>query len=995
MESIEQSRFLLLGLLALQNGFVTREQLFAAFGAWLSDKSKSLADYLIDQKALKPEHLEIVFRIVDIHLESHENDLEKSLAGVNPSIDIREELQTLAMNFPEFEQSLAPLSVPTQKLANPDLERSGGNSADPTQSRQIGNYRLLQKLGEGGMGTVWMAEQEKPVRRRVAIKLIKAGIDNEQIIARFEAERQALSMMDHVNIARVLDAGTTESGQPYFVMELVQGIPITEYCDKHRMSLRDRLGLFIPVCQAVQHAHQKGIIHRDLKPSNVLITVYDGKPVPKVIDFGLAKALQHQTKLTDKTMFTEFGQVVGTLQYMSPEQAEMNTMDIDTRSDIYSLGVMLYELLTGSTPIEKESMRNEAILKVLQSIREVEPQRPSARLSGTTQEAVSGISEQRRIDPKKLQSILRGELDWIVMKSLEKDRGRRYATALDMADDIERHLNGDPIRARPPSVGYKLRKLVRKNRGLVALTVLASVLLGAGIVGTSWFTVEYRKVRQGQLITLVDALQNNLGSSFSANLTTLKETLPDSSVLPELQKRFDSATNPRHKLSLAYGLAHYGKSKANFLASRIEDIEQPDKHNYIAALRTDLSAALSSIRSEANHCGDKSLWQRKAKLAIVALNLGEIAIASDMCTFEDRPDPKQRTLFIDEFSRWNTQLVEIHDLVAEIDSPSLRSGLCLAVGQIDVNKLSDAEKEHWQRLASRWFVEKGDTATHSAAGWLLRSWGIAEPKPHDGDKIVPHRNWFVNSNGTTMFKVRSGFAFRDDKSKQLIEEFWVSDREVTRGQFETFMNDGSYPYKEKPETWEGVEQIVSPSMDHPVQKVSWYDAVKYCNWLSIREGRLPVYERIGTMEGNPNVSEQNAFREIAGSTGYRLLREAEWEYVCRAGAATDYSIGSDTSFLADYGQLYPSRTAAVCGYKKPNAWGFYDFHGNVWEWCMDTFDGASSLRVNRGGGYQSIATHCRSGFRGSYDPMLRTLDCGLRIALSPAFQQPEAEKENK
>ena len=358
-----------------------------------------------------------------------------------------------------------------------------------SNSEQIGPYKLLQQIGEGGMGAVWMAQQEHPIRRRVALKLIRADMGSKEIIARFEAERQALAMMDHQNIARVLDAGATDDGNPYFVMELVKGITVTQYCDNNKLSIKERLELFVPVCNAVQHAHQKGIVHRDLKPSNVLVAISDGKPVPKVIDFGLAKALEHTLNLTDKTMFTEFGKVVGTLQYMSPEQAEMNTLDVDTRTDVYSLGVMLYELLTGTTPLEKETVGKNALLQILAIIRETEPPRPSHRLSSSGDSA-TGVSAQRKITPAKLQQILRGELDWIVMKALEKDRTRRYETANGFAMDIERYLADEPITARPPSTAYRINKFLKKHRAFVTTAATIIFLLLAGIIGTSWFAYQ-------------------------------------------------------------------------------------------------------------------------------------------------------------------------------------------------------------------------------------------------------------------------------------------------------------------------------------------------------------------------------------------------------------------------------------------------------------------------------------------------------------------------
>ncbi len=387
------------------------------------------------------------------------------------------------------------------------LRSSADNPESPAEARdlargfeeekpgaQIGCYKILQKIGEGGCGAVYMAEQEKPMRRLVALKVIKLGMDTRAVIARFDAERQALAMMDHPNIAKVLDAGATGTGRPYFVMELVRGTRITAYCDQNHLDTRHRLELFIQICHAIQHAHQKGIIHRDIKPSNIIVTLHDGLPVPKVIDFGIAKATE--APLTDKTLLTMQNQFIGTPAYVSPEQAGTGGLDIDTRSDIYSLGVLLYELLTGKTPFDPKTLLQSGVEEMRRTLLETEPQRPSSLLTVLTANDLTATAMRRHAEPPRLIALIRGDLDWIVMKALEKERARRYETANGLAMDIQRHLSNEPVMARPPSRVYRLQKLVRRNKVVFIAAAAVSAALIAGLGTSTWLFLKESEARR-------------------------------------------------------------------------------------------------------------------------------------------------------------------------------------------------------------------------------------------------------------------------------------------------------------------------------------------------------------------------------------------------------------------------------------------------------------------------------------------------------------------
>ncbi len=443
---------------------------------------------------------------------------------------------------------------------------------------QIGPYRLIKELGEGGMGAVYLAEQEKPIRRQVALKIIKPGMDSAQIVARFEAERQALTMMDHVNIARVYEAGTTATGRPYFVMELVGGAPMTHFCDQNRLTIRERLHLFATVCEAIQHAHAKGVMHRDIKPGNVLVAMQDDKPVPKVIDFGLAKAMGKS--LTDETRLTQVGAIVGTLEYMSPEQADPSGPAVDTAADVYSLGVMLYELLTGTTPLDVAGTPGAGgFMDLVVRIHTEDAPRPSARVAGLGKR-LPAIAEQRKTEPAKLVNLLRGELDWIAMKALEKDRTRRYDTASGFAKDVQRYLNDEPVEACPPTVGYRVGKFVRKNRGVLAsvLFIIALLLVGS-VVSTSLAVramaaertalAAQQEMREGYDLadaTVMVASRNvaNLNPLDKRVLHTALSNLPSHEPRDSRESRAIAASRQLLVANIHFFLGDYGQAEQHF-----------------------------------------------------------------------------------------------------------------------------------------------------------------------------------------------------------------------------------------------------------------------------------------------------------------------------------------------------------------------------------------------------------------------------------------------
>jgi serine/threonine protein kinase/formylglycine-generating enzyme required for sulfatase activity len=815
----------------------------------------------------------------------------------------------------------APTSSVDDVSRPPDIAetvRAGGQAVPP--SRVIGRYKLLQLIGEGGFGTVWMAEQREPVKRRVAVKIIKPGMDTGQVIARFEAERQALAMMDHPNIAKVLDGGSTDTGSPYFVMEYITGVPILEYCDTEKLDIAARLGLFTQACNAIQHAHQKGIIHRDIKPSNVMVTLHDGVPVVKVIDFGIAKATN--VELTTRTLFTAHHQMLGTPAYMSPEQAEMSGLDIDTRSDVYSLGVLLYELLTGTTPFATEELMQKGFAEMMRIIREEEPPKPSTRLSSLGATATR-TAAQWQVEVRKLSLLLRGDLDWIVMKCLEKERSRRYETADGLAADVARHLADEPVTAGPPSASYRFRKFVRRNRaGVVAATiVVVAIVLGAA--GTL-----AGMLRASAAEATARALQPQADEYTARKLLEEVEGLwppyPDDPVVISALERWRAAGR-----ELAPALSGY--------RARLEEV------------------TTGSVDSPANRSERDLLTRLVGHLELLGDDAAGLLAIDDVVPRYGWSVPKRIAFARDMAAGFGER-----GAYAAAWGKAQRDGLELnpQMGLLPLGP--DPESGLWEFV----HLLTGEPAERGADGRLdvTEATGVVLV-------LVP--------GGTTTMGPHLGRILEVSLSP-----YFISKYEMTQAQWKRLTGENPSAYGPDAE-WDPEWRGEPPSLSHPVEQVSWHDCVK---WLRRAGLSLPseVQWEYATRAGTQTFfsTGRDDAVSLVGAANLRdnTFKEAELEVWGKYWDFTDGSVvhwrvgsggpngfglhdvhGNVSEWILDAYDLYPA------SYSVPIA---------------DRVAAASSdaKYVMRGGSWRSLAGEARSRARFFFPPGFSGSGLGVRPA---------------
>ena len=822
----------------------------------------------------------------------------------------------------------------------------------PPKVRYFGDYELIDEIARGGMGVVYRARQTS-LNRIVAIKMILSGnLASEEDVRRFHAEAEAAASLHHTGIVPVHEVGRHD-GHHYFSMDYVEGRSLAEIVRENPLPAKKAAEYVQAIAEAVDHAHQQRTLHRDLKPSNVLI---DGADHVHVTDFGLAARVEGKSELTHT------GQILGTPAYMSPEQAQGARDRIGPASDVYSLGAILYELLTGRPPFKAESS-----VETLRQVMEVEP-----------------------VSPRLLNPGVPRDLETICLKCLRKEPGKRFTTAASLAEDLRRWLNSEPILARPVSRVEKVWLWCHRRPAVAGMMV--AVLLTCLML--AFTLVQQQRHVSNRVETAVAAMGTTHGNRVPYAIDNL-EAFPSELILSQLREQYQAADETQ-KLALACALAHFGDVRVEYFVSRIRDASPKEVDNLVAALGHSRLRAVGALEAAAQTAEGREEWRHKARLAMLALHLQAPALAHDMCQL--RADPIQRTWFIEESSTWHGDLSRLAQLAAESGDVPLRSAVALAAGSAPETDVTVTDRQAWESVLSDWYQNAPDTLTHSAAGWTLRKWGLEPPEIAASRQPVDHRNWHVNSAGMTMLLIPAGsFLRRDDRSPEdavnqsamLTRPFLLADREVTRGQFHEFLND---PEAEKPQVWDGPNIRYSPTEQHPVQRVNWYDAVLFCNWLSHREGLTPCYQRTGERDRFDG-REFEAWRLDLEANGYRLATEAEWEYACRAGAESQFCHGGDESLLDRYAVYRADRTE-IPGSRLPNAWGFFDMHGNVYEWCHDWFGAFGTetavsdpagpargvRRVAHGGSFLLDANLLRSAYRSISPPNNRADRLGFRVA---------------